>query len=81
MKAAGFTIAPLQEKYCPDPMKSPESLVTMVLKIDLGGSCGSGSWMQPACHMLGVHQAWIECMLMTVVCLRDRVEQSRFVVG
>ncbi|GMH36538.1 hypothetical protein BSKO_04406 [Bryopsis sp. KO-2023] len=79
VQAAGFTIAPLQEKYCPDPTKSPESLVTMVLKIDLGGICSSNSWLGSASSILGIREAWIESMLMTVVCLKDRVEQSRFV--
>lgn len=79
VQAAGFTIAPLQEKYCPDPSKSPESLVTMVLKIDLKGICASNSWLGSATSIFGIREAWIESMLMTVVCLKDRVEQSRFV--
>lgn len=79
VQAAGFTIAPLQEKYCPDPSKSPESLVTMVLKVDLGGICGSNSWLGAISNLMGLRDAWIESMLMTVVCLKDRVEQSRFV--
>lgn len=78
--ACGFTIAPLREKYCNGASESPESLVTMVLKIDLNGIFSEDSLLSPIINFLGMKEAWIESILMTVVTLKDRVEHSRFVV-
>ncbi|CAD7698962.1 unnamed protein product, partial [Ostreobium quekettii] len=76
VSAAGFTIAPLKD--C-GQKQSPESLVTMVLKMDFGGSVSQNCILHPIFDLLGIRYAWIESMLMTVVRLRDRVEHARFV--
>eukprot|EP00210_Caulerpa_lentillifera_P004654 g4439.t1 len=78
--ASVFTIAPLKEKYYPlNCSESPEALVTMVLKIDLGGMLSPVSLFHPMSHLMSIKDSWIESILMTVVSLRDRAEQSRFV--
>jgi len=77
--ASVFTIAPLQEKYFKNASESPEALLTMVLKIDLGGALSPSHMLGPFTNLLGIREAWTESILMTVVALKDRVEQSRFV--
>ena len=61
---------------------SRECLVTLVVKVDLGGWLGDGSllWRLGRPVADAVTQAWLEPLLMSVVLLRDKVEQSRFVV-
>lgn len=80
VSASVFTIAPLKQKHYPvNCTESPEALVTMVLKIDLGGMLSPNSFFHPLSHFLSIEDSWIESILMTVVSLRDRAEQSRFV--
>lgn len=74
-----FTIAPLQDKYIREGSESPEALLTMVLKIDLGGVLSPLNPMRPLAHFIGFKDATMESILMTVVTLKDRVEHSRFV--
>ncbi|KAL3141693.1 hypothetical protein ABBQ32_004380 [Trebouxia sp. C0010 RCD-2024] len=81
MASAGFTIAPLSSKYQAAGI-SQECLVTMVLKLDLGGWLSEQSrmgWLlRPIMH--GIHSSYLEPMLMSVIALRDKVEQDRFTV-
>lgn len=88
IESAGYTIAPLQPKFCMGGDTSPECLVTMVLRVDLGGWLGGdlqsharnpASWAVQALRRRAV-QWWVEPMLLSVLALRDRVEQERFVV-
>ncbi|CAD7694644.1 unnamed protein product, partial [Ostreobium quekettii] len=79
--AAGFTISPLRDEFLSGSGPSPESLVTLVLKIDLGGVCHAASLLKPLVDMFGITQRWVEQLLMTVVVLRDSVEQSKFTVS
>lgn len=77
--ASVFTIAPLQDKYFKNASESPEALLTMVLKIDLGGVLSPSHVLGPLTGLLGIRESWIESILMSVVTLKDRIEQSRFV--
>lgn len=82
VEAAGFTIAPLLPKYAPVAAESQESLVTLVLKADLGGVLSGGS---AAGRLLSPFQgsavkSMLEPVVTSIVVLRDQVEQSRFVV-
>ena len=74
MASAGFTIAPLSTKYQAAGV-SQECLVTMVLKLDLGGWLSEQSrmgWLlRPFMH--GIHSSYLEPMLMSVIALRDKV--------
>lgn len=81
VQAAGFTIAPLLPRYT-FAGQSQEALVTLVLKADLGGLL-SGSTLPgrlfsplsgPAVRSI------LEPVVSSIVVLRDRVEQNRFVV-
>ncbi len=77
MASAGFTIAPLSTKYQAAGV-SQECLVTMVLKLDLGGWLSEQSrmgWLlRPFMH--GIHSSYLEPMLMSVIALRDKVYKS-----
>eukprot|EP00891_Asterochloris_glomerata_P006240 jgi/Astpho2/6240/fgenesh1_pg.00088_%23_51_t len=79
--AAGYTICPLQQRYTVNG-ESQECLVTLVLKLDLGGWLGDHSRMAwalaPITQRLNAN--FVEQLLMSVVFLRDKVEQERFVV-
>ncbi len=82
VEAAGFTIAPLLPKYAPRSGESQESLVTLVLKADLGGMLSGGS---AAGRLLSPFQgvavkSMLEPVVTSLVVLRDQVEQNRFVV-
>ena len=81
VQAAGFTIAPLLPQYTASG-PSQESLVTLVMKADLGGFLSdqhaAGRLLSPLAG-LGVRSI-MEPVVTSVVALRDRVEQSRFVV-
>lgn len=82
VEAAGFTIAPLLPKYAPSAGESQESLVTLVLKADLGGMLSGGS---AAGRLLSPFQgvavkSMLEPVVTSIVVLRDQVEQNRFVV-
>ncbi len=82
LQAAGFTIAPLLPRFAPAAGGSPESLVTLVLKADLGGALaerGALARLLPPAAAAGV-RALLEPVVASVVVLRDGVEQSRFAV-
>jgi hypothetical protein len=83
VQAAGVTIAPLLPQYtAATGGESQESLVTLVLKADLGGLLsegrGAGRLLSPLSG-LGV-RSMMEPVVTSIVVLRDRVEQNRFVV-
>lgn len=90
----GLTIAPLREEYyshvCSSAQggrgeqhfKSPESLVTLVINADLGGIAASSSLLSrlfPVLHRKLVILL-LKPLVMSLVLMRDRLEQSRFVV-
>ena len=83
VQAAGFTIAPLLPQYTSSTGgQSQECLVTLVLKADLGGALSgatlAGRLLTPfASHAL---RGMLEPVVASIVVLRDRVEQNRFVV-
>jgi hypothetical protein len=81
--AAGFTIAPLREEYYDTcECRSPESLVTLVVKADLGGILSNSGVLSsyfPSLHRY-LCMKLIQPLLMSLVLMRDRLEQSRFVV-
>ena len=72
--AAGYTICPLQQRYTVNG-ESQECLVTLVLKLDLGGWLGDHSHMAwalaPITQRLNAN--FVEQLLMSVVFLRDKV--------
>ena len=77
MASAGFTIAPLSSKYQAAGV-SQECLVTMVLKLDLGGWLSEQSrmgWLLRP-FMQGIHSSYLEPMLMSVIALRDKVHPA-----
>lgn len=82
VEAAGFTIAPLLPQYAPSAGESQESLVTLVLKADLGGMLSGGSaagrLLSPF-HGIAV-KSMLEPVVTSIVVLRDQVEQNRFVI-
>lgn len=79
--AMGFTMAPLRvPKKGNATCHSPECLVTVVLKVDLGGCFANGSWLGRLPWNDHWQREWVETLLMTVVSLRDKVEQDRFVI-
>ncbi|KAG1680323.1 hypothetical protein FOA52_015413 [Chlamydomonas sp. UWO 241] len=59
---------------------SPETLITCILKVDLGGACGDRAWVRPFADMLGWTDAFLDRILMSVILVRDVVEHSRFVL-
>ncbi|KAJ9521560.1 hypothetical protein QJQ45_008851 [Haematococcus lacustris] len=73
----GYTIAPLKEFKLED---SPEAIIICIVKVDLGGACGEHSWFRPFVDLMGWREAFLEQMLMSVVLVRDEVEQGRFAV-
>ena len=82
VEAAGFTIAPLLPQYSIPGHESQESLVTLVLKADLGGMLSggnaAGSLLSP---VLGnAVRSMLEPVVTSIVVLRDQVEQNRFVI-
>lgn len=81
--AAGFTIAPLKTEYIHHKQQlSQESLVTLVVKADPGGwltNSGIFSRLFPFLFSY-VRMKIMEPLLMSLVLLRDRLEQSRFTV-
>lgn len=63
-------------------LKSPESLVTLVINADVGGIAASNnllSKISPVLHKKLVI-ALLKPLVMSLVLMRDRLEQSRFVV-
>ncbi|KAI3426288.1 hypothetical protein D9Q98_008661 [Chlorella vulgaris] len=81
VQAAGFTVSPLLPRYT-DGGPSKECLVTLVMKVDLGGWLSHSGLVLRLGRSLSepILRAWLEPMLLSVVILRDKVEQSRFVV-
>eukprot|EP00891_Asterochloris_glomerata_P005200 jgi/Astpho2/5200/Aster-04779 len=86
--AAGWTVSPLLPKFT-DEGRSAESLVTLVFKVDLQGwlSLRSGGiWGRLLASLRGtplgqsVRNRYLGPLLMSLVTLRDQVEQERFVV-
>lgn len=81
VQAAGFTIAPLLPQYTVAG-ESQESLVTLVLKADLGGLLSgkslAGRLLSPVTG--NAMRGMLEPVVTSIVVLRDRVEQNRFVV-
>mmetsp|Transcript_385 Transcript_385/g.1136 ORF Transcript_385/g.1136 Transcript_385/m.1136 type:complete len:996 (+) Transcript_385:518-3505(+) len=82
--ACTYSVAPLQPKNAGGP---PECLVTMLLKARLGGWLGDGLPQRPTrlCQVLrpllnALHGAYLDPLLLSVITLRDSVEQDRFVV-
>lgn len=73
----GFTIAPL-DGY--DLDSSPESLVTIVLRVDPGGCCSDSSMFGSWSGAFGMTEAFVERMLMSVILIKDEVEHSKFKV-
>mmetsp|Transcript_6312 Transcript_6312/g.13904 ORF Transcript_6312/g.13904 Transcript_6312/m.13904 type:complete len:915 (+) Transcript_6312:68-2812(+) len=71
----GYTVAPLLD-YSLD--SSPETLLTCIIKVDLGGVCSDCSWLRPFADLMGWTDAFLDRMLMTVMLVRDAVEHSRF---
>ena len=82
LEAAGFTISPLLPQYCPGGGPSQECLVTLVVKANVAGSLSPTSLLSRFAPVLADAARWkvLEPLLMSVVALRDRVEQRRFVV-
>jgi len=83
VEAAGFTIAPLLPQYIPGGEGiSQECLVTLVVKADMGGGLAEKGAISQMAPTVAIAMQWVllEPLLMSVVRLRDRVEQSRFVV-
>ena len=81
--AAGFTIAPLRPEYVPnDDERWQESLVTLVVKADVGGllkKSGLFSALFPS-FSKQLRMTLLQPLLFSLIMLRDRLEQSRFVV-
>jgi len=86
--SAGWTMSPLQPEYL-NGRTSHQCLVTLVLKLDLGGwlSSSSGSFMgsllEPLMNTsLGrtVHNAFLQPLMMSVISLRDTVCQHHCMI-
>ncbi len=80
--AAGFTISPLLPQYVPGGGPSQECLVTLVIKADLAGSLSPVGLLSKVAPAVAEAIRWrvMSPLLLSVVALRDRVEQRRFVV-
>ena len=85
MISAGWTLSPLQPEYLEGGRPSHQCLVTLVLKLDLGGwlTSSGGSLMaallQPIMNtFLGtsVRDAFLHPLMMSVISLRDKVLPS-----
>ncbi|KAI8473368.1 MAG: hypothetical protein J3K34DRAFT_375550, partial [Monoraphidium minutum] len=74
----GYTISPKEGPQ--DGQGPPECLVTCILKVDLGGAMGDGSWLRPLADAIGWVDAYVERMLMAVILVKDEIEQRRFLV-
>jgi hypothetical protein len=82
IEAAGFTISPLLPQYVPGGGPSQECLVTLVIKADLAGSLSPLGLLSKLTPAVAEAARWrvMSPLLLSVVALRDRVEQRRFVV-
>ncbi|MEW5300425.1 MAG: hypothetical protein WDW36_003356 [Sanguina aurantia] len=72
----GYTIAPRAGFSSDD---SPDSLITCILKVDLGGACSPASWLRPLSDSLGWTDAFVDRILMSIQLVRDEVEHRGFV--
>ncbi|GBF92229.1 hypothetical protein Rsub_05311 [Raphidocelis subcapitata] len=70
-----FTLSALEGKGSRD---SPQTLVTTILRADFGGWLSPGSPFFMFGWALGLHEAFMDRLLMTVMILREEVEYSRF---
>ena len=78
LPAAGLTIAPLQQRFHA-AAESHESLFTLVMKTEGGGWLEGGL----ASALLGRQQlalTFVEPFILTMIAVRDRLEQERFVI-
>jgi hypothetical protein len=78
IQAAGFTVAPLRQEYVGEGRTSQECLVTVVVKADMGLNSFVSKYLPSLAS--AAHWALLEPMLLSIITLRDRVEQSRFMV-
>ena len=53
-----------------------DTLLTLVLKIDLGGVCAARHPMRPFVDALGLSQAWVDGILRTVSVLKATLEKE-----
>ncbi|EFJ41032.1 hypothetical protein VOLCADRAFT_99063 [Volvox carteri f. nagariensis] len=74
--AGGYTIAGLRG----EGTASPETLVTCIVKVNLGGVCSSSSWIRSLASAAGWVDSFLDRILMSVHLLRDELEQRRFSV-
>ncbi len=77
--SAGFTLAPLKEHELPpgiSPDASPATLVTIVVKVDLGGWFAAESWLRPL--VWPFRRFYFETMLNSIVSLRDEVRAPHY---
>ncbi|KXZ52674.1 hypothetical protein GPECTOR_9g720 [Gonium pectorale] len=74
--AGGYTIAGLKGEGA----ASQESLITCIVKVDLGGACSEASWLSRLSSLAGWTDSFLERILMSVTLVRDEVEQRRFAV-
>ncbi|KAG1665198.1 hypothetical protein FOA52_002599 [Chlamydomonas sp. UWO 241] len=70
-----YTLAPLEGHQL---SSSPETLITVIIKLDLRGACGDRSWVRPLADAAGWTDAFLDRILMSVILVRDEVEHSRF---
>lgn len=82
VEAAGFTISPLLPQYVSGGGTSQECLITLVIKADLAGSLSPVGLLSKLAPAVAEAARWrvMSPLLLSVVALRDRVEQRRFVV-
>lgn len=65
--SGGYTISGLADNR---GASSPESLVTCILKADLGGLIGEQRWLGAAAKSMGLVDSFIERMLMAVILVK-----------
>lgn len=63
----GYTVSGLQNCRTSN---SPESLVTCILKADLGGLIGEHRWLGAAAKSAGLVDSFMERMLMAVILIK-----------
>ncbi|MEW5301210.1 MAG: hypothetical protein WDW36_004084 [Sanguina aurantia] len=73
----GYTITPLEEHNLDN---SPESLLTCIIKVDLGGCLSERSWLRGPSRQAGLVDAFLDRILMSIILVRDEVEHKRFSV-
>jgi len=70
-----YTLAPLDGHQLDS---SPETLITVIIKLDLRGACGRRALTRPFADAFGWTDAFLDRILMSVILVRDEVEHSRF---